>query len=50
MNGNYWKRYAKRSHSRAGRPVGRKGNRTSYKANKARVRRHLDRILRDCEA
>jgi hypothetical protein len=50
VNGNYWKRYAKRGYDFSGCKKGRKGNRTSYKANKARVRRHLDRILRDCEA
>ena len=47
MKGNYWKRYGKRSHSRCGRPVGRKGGYRAYRANKARVNRHLDKILRD---
>lgn len=47
MKGNYWKRYAKRAYTSDGAKKGRKGHRQLHKANKARVRLHLDRILCD---
>ena len=49
MKGNDWKRYSKRAYEFTGCKQGRKGHRQGYKANKSRVRRHLDSILRDSE-
>jgi len=45
MKGNYWKRYGKRSHDSHGLKKGRKGRRQSYRAIKAKIKHHLDKIL-----
>ena len=47
MTGNYGTRYGKRAYTNDGAKKGRKGHRQLRKANKARVRRHLDSILRE---